>query len=230
VSRTLFAVPQGALGFWRARFAVHGVRVDEALSGVRCLAFQGPDGEALGLVEVAHDTRDPHVTPEIPAATAIRGFYGARLTLRKVGPTATLLRFMGYRDAGRDGAMHRFALPHGNGADHIDLIEDADAPDAVQGAGSVHHLAFAVRDRKTQNRVRTALVQAGHRVTEVMDRSYFYAIYFRAPCGVLFEIATACPGFDADEDRADLGRALKLPEQHEHMRGWLQDRLVPLDA
>ncbi|MGG2474158.1 ring-cleaving dioxygenase, partial [Rhizobium sp. BR5] len=35
-----------------------------------------------------------------------------------------------------------------------------------------------------------------------IDRDYFWAIYFRTPGGVLFEIATNEPGFDHDEDTA----------------------------
>jgi hypothetical protein len=39
----------------------------------------------------------------------------------------------------------------------------------------------------------------------VIDRDYFWAIYFRTPGGVLFEVATNEPGFDRDEDTAHLG-------------------------
>ena len=56
----------------------------------------------------------------------------------------------------------------------------------------------------------------------MIHRDYFWAIYFRTPGGVLFEVATNEPGFDRDEDTAHLGEALKLPKQHEHLRerGW----------
>jgi glyoxalase family protein len=38
-------------------------------------------------------------------------------------------------------------------------------------------------------------------VTEVKDRQYFESIYFRAPDGLLLEIATDGPGFAVDESR-----------------------------
>jgi glyoxalase family protein len=44
----------------------------------------------------------------------------------------------------------------------------------------------------------------------------------------LFEIATNEPGFNHDEDTAHLGEALKLPAQHEHLRGTLEKTLQPL--
>ena len=60
----------------------------------------------------------------------------------------------------------------------------------------------------------------------VIDRDYFWAIYFRTPGGVLFEVATNEPGFATDEDTAHLGEALKLL-QHllvaERYPEWLRD-------
>ena len=87
------------------------------------------------------------------------------------------------------------------------------------GAGSVHHIAFAVENRAKQLEVRKALIDTGYQVTPVIDRDYFWAIYFRTPGGVLFEVATNEPGFDRDEDTAHLGEALKLPSQHAHLQG-----------
>jgi glyoxalase family protein len=45
---------------------------------------------------------------------------------------------------------------------------------------------------------------------------------------VLFEVATAEPGFDRDEDLANLGTALKLPRQHEALRARIEDYLTPI--
>ena len=95
------------------------------------------------------------------------------------------------------------------------------------GAGSVHHVAFAV-DKADQLEVRKALIDTGYQVTPVIDRDYFWAIYFRTPGGVLFEVATNEPGFNRDEDTAHLGEALKLPRQHQHLRSRLEQTLEPL--
>ena len=48
--------------------------------------------------------------------------------------------------------------------------------------------------------MRKALIDTGDQVTPVIDRDYFWAIYFRTPGGVLFEVATDEPGFDRDEE------------------------------
>ena len=117
-------------------------------------------------------------------------------------------------------------MPQGNGADVVDIQTLPGAAPAQQGAGSVHHLAFSVTDRAAQLEVRKALLDTGWQVTPVIDRDYFWAIYFRTPGGVLFEVATNEPGFDRDEDSAHLGQALKLPRQHEHLRQTLESRYL----
>jgi glyoxalase family protein len=154
----------------------------------------------------------------VAAEEGVRGFHGVTLRLRDGGATGELLRYMGYEAIDQRGDLTRYAVPGGNGADVIDVEVLPGAPPAQQGAGSVHHVAFAVEDRAAQLAVRKALLDTGYHVTPVIDRDYFWAIYFRTPGGVLFEVATNEPGFDRDEDTAHLGEALKLPRQHAHLR------------
>src|SRR5690606_3434706 len=120
------------------------------------------------------------------------------------GATAELLTFMGYQPGEQAGNVRRFVMSGGNGADVVDIETQAIASPARQGAGSVHHVAFAVENRDRQVEVRKALLDTGHQVTPVIDRDYFLSVYFRTPGGVLFEVATNEPGFDRDEDRAQL--------------------------
>ena len=142
--------------------------------------------------------------------------------------TGELLEFMGYENLGQDGTVTRFALTGGNGAQVVDLEVAPRLPRAGQGAGSVHHIAFSTPDRAAQLAVRMALLDTGYQVTPVIDRDYFWAIYFRTPGGVLFEVATAGPGFDRDEAPAHLGEALKLPVRHEGQRARIEAHLPPI--
>lgn len=230
VGTTVFSVPKGALDFWQARLAaghIGNIERDESF-GQKRLTFRGPDGDSLALVEVADDERAPWTGNGVGADEAIRGFHSASLRLKDNGATESLLRYMGYQEADRHNGIKRFVMPGGNGADFID-IETLPAIDRARlGAGSVHHIAFAVPDRAAQLQVRKALVDAGLSVTPVIDRDYFWAIYFRTPGGVLFEVATNEPGFNTDEDTAHLGEALKLPTQHAHLRPMLEKTLEPL--
>ena len=229
VGTTAFAVPKGSLTEWQDRLA--GLGVAGLQRGTRfgdnVLAFDGPDGDGFALVE-AEDGRAPWTGNGVSEDIAIRGFHSAAMRLTDAGATAELLTFMGYEEIGRDGDVTRFAVPGGNGADVIDIEAIPSAPMAAQGAGSVHHIAFAVENRARQLEVREALLDTGYQVTPVIDRDYFWAIYFRTPGGVLFEVATNEPGFDRDEDSRHLGEALKLPSQHAHLRDRLERVLEPI--
>ncbi|MEM6897751.1 MAG: VOC family protein, partial [Pseudomonadota bacterium] len=220
VGVTEFAVPPGSLEFWKARFAEKGVTglKEETAFGENRLAFDGPDGDAFALVESEDQGRTPWTGGDVSADAGILGFRGARFALRDAAATGELLEYMGYQKADTQGDLTRYVIEGGNAADTIDLEQLPGAPVAGQGAGSVHHIAFAVEDRAAQLRVREALMQTGYQVTPVIDRDYFWAIYFRTPGGILFEIATNEPGFDRDEDTAHLGEALKLPTRYEPMR------------
>jgi glyoxalase family protein len=229
VGTTAFSVPAGSLEFWKRRLADQGADgLEEGESfGEKRLHFAGPDGDAFALVETSGDRRAPW-TGGIDADHAIRGFHSASLRLRDDGATAELLRYMGYKEIDEKEGIKRFGIEGGNEANRIDIETMPNIAMAEQGAGSVHHIAFAVPDRARQLEVRKALADTGYRVTPVIDRDYFWSIYFRTPGGVLFEVATNEPGFDRDEDRAHLGEALKLPTQHEHLRAFLEEHLQPI--
>ena len=231
VGETVFSVPAGSLDFWGERLGERGATdlARGAYFGEDRLRFRSPDGEGFALAEVTDDDRAPWTGNGVGADHAIRGFHGASMRLRDGGATAELLRFMGYDEAESRDGVTRFRVPDGNGAQWIDIETLHGAPTAQQGAGSVHHIAFSVPDRDAQLEVRRALMDTGFQVTPVIDRDYFWAIYFRAPGGVLFEVATDEPGFERDEDRAHLGEGLMLPSQHAHLRAAIERHLPPLE-
>jgi glyoxalase family protein len=227
VGTTGFAVPKGSLSYWQDRLATFDVKniTAETTFGEDRLRFEGPDGDGFALIETEGDTRTPWTNNGVSEDVAIRGFHSADMRLKDAGASAELLTFMGYEKLDSQDNITRFHVPNGNDANVIDIVQ-IDAPVADQGAGSVHHIAFSVDNRATQLEVRKALMDTGYQVTPVIDRDYFYAIYFRTPGGVLFEVATNEPGFDRDEDTAHLGEALKLPTQHEHLRTVLEEKYL----
>jgi glyoxalase family protein len=230
-SLTHYAVPPGSLDFWRQRLEAAGVSAMGSATrfGEERLTFLDPDGVALALVAVDGDEREPWTTPEVGAEVALRGFHGATLDLAQAGPTAEVLRgLLGYEEQGREGDTLRLSAPAAAGARIVDLVERPGVARAMLGAGGVHHIAFAVADRAAQAAVRARIAAAGLGVTPVIDRNYFFSIYFREPGGVLFEVATEEPGFAVDEPLEALGSSLRLPPQHEHLRAQLERSLPPL--
>ena len=96
------------------------------------------------------------------------------------------------------------------------------------GAGQTHHVAFRAANDDEQMAWLDHLRSHGLSVTPVQERHYFRSIYFRAPDGMLLEIATDGPGFTVDEPEDELGRTLKLPAWLEPRRDAIEAGLRPL--
>ncbi|EAQ14125.1 glyoxalase family protein [Maritimibacter alkaliphilus HTCC2654] len=220
VAVTAFSVPRGSLDDWEARLK-GATRIE--VFGQAQLRFPGPDGETLALVE-CDDDREPWRA--LPKTMGIRGFHSVTLMIADPRPTLDVLTAMGYAEAGVEGTTTRLTMEAPVGI--IDVMAAPDVAKSVEGAGSVHHIAFATPNDETLLDVREAVIDAGLKPTEVRDRNYFHSIYFREPGGVLFEVATLDIGFDADEPVETLGEALKLPAQHEPLRGELVNTLEPI--
>lgn len=77
----------------------------------------------------------------------------------------------------------------------VTFLEYPQLQDGVVGAGSVHHIAFAVETAEEQLAWRDYLRERGVSCTEVHDRGAFSSIYVRDPDGNVVEIATRGPGF-----------------------------------
>ena len=155
----------------------------------------------------------------IPAACAIRGLHSVTLLVRSPERTVQLLTdLLGFRIVTETEGRIRLGV-NGDGAGKLmDVVYRSDAPTALNGLGTVHHVALAIGSAEEQVRAREELLTLGYGVTDVLDRQYFQSIYFREPGGVLLEIATVRPGFTVDEPLDALGRALKLPPWEEANR------------
>ena len=137
-----------------------------------------------------------------------------------------LTDLLGFRVLTETEGRIRMAV-NGDGAGKLmDVVYRSDAPAALNGLGTVHHVALAIGSAEEQVRAREELLTLGYGVTDVLDRQYFQSIYFREPGGVLLEIATVRPGFTVDEPLDALGRALKLPPWEEANRREIEEGLA----
>ncbi|APX96166.1 ring-cleaving dioxygenase [Natronorubrum daqingense] len=218
-----FLVPAGSINYWRDRLEDVGVDLEEPRErfGDTVLAFTDPDGLPLELV--AREDAPPANLPEspVPHAHAIRGFFGVTLSLTSGDATGDLLKAMGYRQTDREGRRNRYEAD-GDLGYVVDVLEDPQAPRGIPGAGTVHHVAFRV-SRDDHPDWRQLLMDRGLRPTEVIDRKWFESVYAREHGGVLFEYATAEPGYTVDEELDELGERLVLTE-------WLEDRREEIEA
>jgi glyoxalase family protein len=137
---------------------------------------------------------------------------------------------LGYQEKKAEGNATLYQRPGLQRAAFLEVEEAPALPMGYNAVGTVHHIAFTTEGEGSQLELRERLIQVGQRPTEVIDRYYFKSIYFRTPAGILFEIATAGPGFTADEPEGDLGQRLSLPPFLEEYRAQIEANLVPVSV
>jgi glyoxalase family protein len=209
-----------ALEFWRQRLEAEQIEVKGEDGAI---LFEDPEG--LGLELRVSDSQDESLIaehPEIPAALALQGFDGVRALSSDPEQSRGLLeQTLGFTPAGDQGFESR-------GERRGSFYAYERSPErGLQGAGTVHHVAWASQ-MDDHAAWRERVLEGGGHPTPIIDRFYFRSIYFREPSGVLFEIATLGPGFSTDEPPEHLGERLSLPPAYEHLRERLEQTLTPL--
>ncbi|MGI8649596.1 MAG: ring-cleaving dioxygenase [Rubrobacter sp.] len=226
---TAFSVPKGSLDYWRARLTKNDVEYGEVEDrfGDKVLPFADESGMKLELI-ASDDPREAWNGGTVPVESAMRGFHSTTLSLQNSARTAEILGLLGFREAVTGEGRTRYEAGTGGPGNSVDLVDGSGGPEGRMGVGTVHHVAFRVANDEVHGEVREEVAKLGFDVTPVLDRNYFHSIYFREPGGVLFEIATDNPGFDADEPLDELGESLKLPAWLEPRRERIEQTLDPL--
>lgn len=235
-----FADPDGQI--LEIATAGPGYAIDEPSDALGRELITPPDHRLLGsrdeeaIRRLTHSEPVPEVTPEmrldgIHHITALTDdleragdFYESALGLKLIKKTFNQddAKTKHYFWAAYDGSE---VGPHSS----LTLFDWRDSTYATRpGAGQTHHIAFRTRSREEQAAWRDHLMSLGVDVTPVKDRQYFESIYFRAPDGLLLEIATDGPGFAVDEPSEHLGQELKLPDWLEPRRPVIERALAPL--
>ncbi|WP_289660004.1 ring-cleaving dioxygenase [Flavobacterium panacagri] len=228
-----YSVPKGSLDFWQKRFEQYNIIYNKPAEkfGEKYLTFLDPDGLKLELIESkTEDNRKAWETDEVKADVATKGFHNITLTLNDIKPTAAILtEIFGYKLIDQEVNRYRYATDAVENAAIVDLVELTDEKRGLNANGTVHHVAFRVKNDEVLMHFREKIEAYGLSITPQIDRQYFHSLYFREPGGVLFEIATDNPGFTVDESLEELGQNLKLPAQYEAHRKSIEDHLVKIN-
>lgn len=231
VSTAAFSVASSSLDYWLRRFRRFDIpykKPQERFEGEVVVYFEDEDGLGLELVFTDRDSRQGYANGPIPAEAAIKGIYNVEIWQEGYERTAALLTgVLDHQLVAEKGNRFRFAATDSPG-NYVDVLCTPDSMKGLAGSGTVHHLALATPDKATQAELRERIVKRGLNPSPILDRNYFTSVYFREPGGVLFELATAGPGFAVDEVPGHLGEALQLPPQFEKDRAQLEKKLPPL--
>ncbi|WOV87061.1 ring-cleaving dioxygenase [Sporosarcina oncorhynchi] len=223
-----FVVPMGALSFWENRLERLNIHyTKETRFNETYVLFEDTHGLQLELVEREDGDVNTYTIGDITPDVAIKGFGGATLLSSRPKETATTLEdVMGLEKLGEEGDLTRFRS-YGDIGNIIDL-KTTPLGRGEMGVGTVHHIAWRAKDDQDQLEWQEFVGNSGFGVTEVRDRNYFNAIYFKEHGDILFEIATDPPGFAHDESPETMGENLMLPAQYEQHREKLTESLIPI--
>jgi glyoxalase family protein len=226
------AVPKGSLPYWQERFEKEYVAFGniETRFGERALPFKDSHGLQLALVETDDQRQFALWTGSpVPPEYQVRGMHVVRLWERELKPTERLLtEVMGFERLGTEESWHRYGLGGSKSGRIIEIKELPKEQRGQWGAGSVHHVAWRVKDSEEELALRGVLMDLGLRPTSQIDRFWFKSVYFREPGEALFELATDGPGFSRDEAIEHLGERLILPPWLEARRDEIEAALPPL--
>jgi glyoxalase family protein len=199
--------------------------------GESTLIFKDVHGLPLALVETS-DRREfvPWENSPVPSEHQLQGMHSVRLWERKLDHTEKILtQRMGFSLLGEEDGWHRYGVEGGGSGKLVEIKELPEEGRGEWGTGSVHHVAWRVKDSEEQMSLREGIANAGLRPSPQIDRFWFKSVYYKEPGGVLFELATDGPGFDRDEDMDHLGEQLILPPWLEPQRREIEAALPPLE-
>ena len=225
-----YAIPVGSLSYWETRLSKFSIRYEKTNRfDETYLQFEDYHGLQLELVERTDGQLNNWTFGEVTPDVAIKGFGGAILYSTDPNSTIeTLQETMGLEKIAEEDDLIRLKA-YGEIGNIIDVKQGALAQ-GIMGVGTVHHIAWRAKDEADHVDWQDYVYNKGYGVTEIKDRNYFNAIYFREYGDILFEIATDTPGFAHDESYETMGQSLKLPIQYESAREKLTPNLIPIEV
>jgi glyoxalase family protein len=237
IRATSYSAPKGSLPFWKEHFHEHKIEnggIQERF-GQKYIRFQHPAGLAFEILEDATDNREGWTTEDIGAGESVRGFHGTVLSMREVAESERFFtEALGFRKTGQEGKFHRFEVGTGGPGRTLTFEHDPDrsAGSWGFGAGTVHHVALAVKSHEELEEQKAIYEELGFTdASDIKDRYYFYSMYTRSPGGILVECACSqAGGLFRDEDEAHLGSKLHLPPWWEHRTQEMLAQLEPIQA
>ncbi|MGO4714398.1 ring-cleaving dioxygenase [Bradyrhizobium sp. 2TAF24] len=229
VCQTTFRIPEGSIGFWIERLTAANVPCmsDQSPFGEPMILLADPDGTSIALREATGTPLSSSVSTH--AFPLVHGLQEVTLSMREADATIDILQdVFGFDRILQVDNCTRFIAHEGLGGS-VTLRTIGPSSRGRLGGGTIRHVAFRATDENDLSDMADKLAKTYNiSVTERIQRTYLTAIGFRAPCGILFEIATDGPGFAIDESPDRLGTGLALPPFLEERRPELQSILPSL--
>lgn len=240
ISRTALRIHgEASFAYWQDRFKAQGVPYTPTreIDGRLTLDFEDFEGQRLSLVDDdGMGAAYPWEKSAVPTEHQIRGLGPIRCSVPRLSRSETFLtqlygmtkvrEFVSPED-GRS-LIHVYQMGEGGAGAELHLADEPHLDMARQGAGGVHHVALRAANDAEYAYWVNRYQEMGLRSSGPVDRFWFKSLYVRDPNGILIEIATDGPGFDADEPKETMGETLSLPPFLEGKRAQIEAGLIPL--
>lgn len=239
ISRTSFRVPSDkAIEYYLKRFEKYNVNNNgiTEMFGKKVLMFKDFDDQLYMLISDENNQGVPSGTPwqkgPIPNEFAITGLGPTFMKVNDVAQmTFALEKIMFMRKTKEQGDYHLFEMGDGGNGASVILEKDESKYNSIQGFGSVHHLAFRVKDESVLRDWINYMKELKIPNSGFVDRFYFKSLYVRLYQNILFEFATDGPGFiDDEEDYEILGETLALPPRFRDKRQQIEKLVRHIDT
>ncbi|WP_339250307.1 ring-cleaving dioxygenase [Sporosarcina sp. FSL W8-0480] len=230
----LLVPTEDSLLYWKSRFEEYGVHHGDITTYANKPALHFEDHEGLRMVLlVSEGAKVSHWETwgksAVPVEHQIQGMGSVEITVRRLEKLAkTLTEMFGYTEVSRSEDEAIFQSVSGEVFGEI-VVKSLDGPTEKPGRGSIHHLAFRVKNDEELSYWDEIVRTRGFHSSGIVDRFYFKSLYFRESNGILFEIATDGPGFTIDGDIETLGEQLDLPPFLESRRAEIEEILQPIE-
>src|SRR6476469_8895171 len=153
---------EASLDYWAERLAAHGVATERVDGGLR---FADPEGLGHELIPDASGDEPLIAHSDVPPEHALRGFAGVRAYGDPAVTRPVVEEVLGFGARGEeDGAWEVRGTRRGGTYD----IDPAPAEHGIPGAGTVHHVAFAM-EMADEDAWRRRVLGSGLRPTPIID-------------------------------------------------------------
>ncbi|WP_054712846.1 VOC family protein, partial [Bacillus sp. JCM 19041] len=212
ISRAGLYVPSDyALTYWMDRFKEYDVKHGEPIvfDGRKQVAFEDGEGQRFMLVVDGRRQQEigtiPRMNGPVKKENAIIGLGPVELTVFSAEETANFLTnlFGFYKKTTIEDTTVYTSNSHGDGAE-FRVKEDNLSSKERPGRGSVHHIALRVESREELEKWALYLTKQKQNHSGVVDRHYFQSLYVTDANGIVFELATDCPGFESMKKKGNL--------------------------
>lgn len=238
IYKTSFRVPTDeALLYWEKRFDRLEVKHEgiQEQFGKKVLPFVDFDDQKYQLISdennVGVASGIPWKKGPIPLEYAITGLGPNLIRIADFDFFRQVLeKVLKFEETDQVGDLYLFEVGQGGNGASVIVHHTPDLSPARQGYGTVHHLAFRVKDREELDYWDERLREFGFATSGYVDRFFFESLYARVAPQILFEFATDGPGFMGDEPYESLGEKLSLPPFLESRRQEIEGMVRPIDT